>query len=205
MIPMMILAATDYTKRNAVQNYMFQQFNVTPSVKTTTKSNALDLVRTNYYGRTQTAGQTIDFYQRGVLMGGITAPVDMNVYANEQWLKDACGASLMELLTALPRISANAKGRIQILAQLQSVIESAVFNGTISIGKTLSQTQKAFIGEQTGDLEAWRQVQNIGYWLDVVMQSYVTQDGRTEFKAVYTLIYSKDDAIRKIEGNHQLL
>lgn len=205
MIPMLILAATDYTKRNAVQNYMFQQFNVTPSVSTTTKSNTLDLTRTNYYGRTQTAGQTIDFYQRGVLMGGITAPVDMNVYANEQWLKDACGASIMELLVALPRISANAKGRIQLMAQIQAVIELAVFNGTISIGKTLSQTQKAFIGEQTGDLEAWRQVQSIGYWLDVVMQSYVTQDGRTEFKAVYTLIYSKDDAIRKVEGSHQLI
>ena len=27
----------------------------------------------------------------------------------------------------------------------------------------------------------------------------------TEWKAVYTLIYSKDDAIRKVEGSHVLI
>jgi hypothetical protein len=37
------------------------------------------------------------------------------------------------------------------------------------------------------------------------MQSYVTVDGRTEWKAVYTLIYSKDDTVRKVEGSHVLI
>lgn len=205
MVPMIILAATDFTKRNSVQNYMFQVFNLTPSVTTTADSDALDPLRANYYGRTQTAGQNLDFYQRGVLMGGSTAPVDMNVYANEQWFKDACGAAIMELLLSLARVSANAKGRVQLLAQIQSVIDQAVFNGTISLDKPLTNTQKAFITEITGDPDAWRQVQGIGYWIDCVMQSYTTTDGRTEFKAVYTLVYGKDDAIRKVDGTHVLI
>lgn len=205
MVPMTILAATDFSKRNSVQNYMFQVFNLAPSVTTTAESDELDPLRANYYGRTQTAGQNLDFYQRGVLMGGTTAPVDMNVYANEQWFKDACGAAIMELLLSLARVSANAKGRVQLLAQIQSVIDEAVFNGTISLDKPLSQTQKAFITEVTGDPAAWRQVQGIGYWIDCVMQQYTTTDGRTEFKAVYTLIYGKDDAIRKVEGTHVLI
>jgi len=205
MVPMTVLAATDFTKRNSVQNYMFQVFNLTPSVTTTADSDTLDPLRANYYGRTQTAGQNLDFYQRGVLMGGITAPVDINVYANEQWLKDACGASIMELLLSLSRVSANAKGRAQLLAQIQSIIDQAVFNGTISLGKPLTQTQKAFITEITGDPDAWRQVNGIGYWIDCVMQSYTTTDGRTEYKAVYTLVYSKDDAIRKVDGTHILI
>lgn len=205
MIPMIILAATNYSARNSVQNYMFQIFNVTPSVTNTIDSNALDVLRVNYYGRTQTAGQNLDFYQRGVLMGLPVNPVDMNVYANEQWLKDAAGAAIMELLLALAKVSANAKGRIQLLSQIQSVIDEALFNGTISVGKTLSNTQKVYISEITGDDDAWRQIQTIGYWIDCVMESYVTVDDRTEWKAVYTLVYSKDDVIRKVEGSHVLI
>lgn len=205
MVPMMILAATDYNRRNSTQNYMFQQFNLTPSVTRTVDANVYDPLRVNYYGRTQTAGQYIDFYQRGVLMGLATNPTDMNTYANEQWLKDAAGAAIMELLLSLAKVSANTAGRAQLLATIQSVIDRALFNGTISVGKPLGNTQKQFIIAQTGDPLAWVQVQNIGYWIDCVLQSYVTTDGRTEWKAVYTLIYSKEDTIRKVEGSHQLV
>jgi len=205
MIPCIVLAATNYEARNSVQNYMFQQFTLTPSVTTTSVSNTYDAIRVNYYGRTQTAGQFIDFYQRGVLMGIATDPVDMNTYGNEQWLKDAAGSKIIELLLALARVSANAQGRSLILAQLQDPINRALINGTISVGKTLNSTQKLFITEITGDELAWHQVQGIGYWLDCNIQSYVTTDGRTEYKAVYTLVYSKDDSIRSVDGTHILI
>lgn len=205
LLPAAILASTDYTRRNSVQNYMFQPADLTPSVQTDTDANLLDANRANYYGRTQTAGQFIDFYQRGVMMGLATDPVDINTYANEMWLKDAAGARIMELLLSLARVSANATGRVQLLGVLQSVIEQATFNGTISVGKPLNVTQKLYITQQTGDPEAWQQVYRLGYWLDCVLQSYVTTDGRTEWKAVYTLIYSKDDVIRKVDGSHILI
>ncbi|MEG2041541.1 MAG: DUF3383 family protein, partial [Hafnia sp.] len=111
MIPMIIMAATDYSRRNSAQNYMYQQFAITPSVTETDLSNLLDAQRVNYYGQTQTAGQKINFYQRGLLMGGSTAPVDMNTYANEQWLKDVMGSEVMGLLLAMPEISKNTTGR----------------------------------------------------------------------------------------------
>ena len=205
LLPAMILAATDYNKRNSVQNYMFQQATLTPAVSDDTTATTMDANRVNYYGRTQTAGQNIDFFQRGVMMGLATDPVDMNTYANEMWLKDAAGAAIMELLLSLARVSANSTGRGQLLAVLQSVIEAATLNGTISIGKPLNTTQKLYISNMTGDSEAWQQVYRLGYWLDCVLQSYVTTDSRTEWKAVYTLIYSKDDAIRKVEGSHVLI
>jgi len=205
LLPSAILAATVYTRRNSVQNYMFQQATLTPSVTNNTDANSMDASRVNYYGRTQTAGQFIDFYQRGVMMGLATDPVDMNVYANEAWLKDAAGAAIMGLLLSLSRVSANSTGRGQLLAILQSVIEQATFNGTISVGKPLNTTQKLYIGTITGDPEAWQQVYRLGYWIDCVIEPYVTGDSRTEYKAVYTLIYSKDDAIRKVEGSHVLI
>jgi len=205
LLPSAILAATDYSRRNSVQNYMFQQGTLTPSVSDDPTANSMDASRVNYYGRTQTAGQYIDFYQRGVMMGLATDPVDMNTYANEMWLKDAAGAAIMSLLLSASRVPANTTGRAQLLAILQSVIEQATFNGTISVGKPLTTTQKLYIGNLTGDGEAWQQVYRLGYWIDCTLQSYVTQDGRTEWKAVYTLIYSKDDAIRKVEGSHVLI
>lgn len=205
LLPAAILAATDYSRRNSVQNYMYQQATLTPSAADDATADAMDAARVNYYGVTQTAGQNIAFYQRGIMMGLATDPVDMNTYANEMWLKDAAGAKIMELLLSLARVSANAAGRSQLLAVLQGVIESATFNGAISVGKPLNTTQKLYIGNLTGDENAWQQVFHLGYWLDCVLQSYVTQDSRTEWKAVYTLIYSKDDAIRKVEGSHVLI
>ena len=206
MAPMIILAATDYTRRRSVQNYMFQQFpGLTASVTSTLLSNELDDLRINYYGVTQTAGQLIAFYQRGVLGGGSTAPTDQNTYANEMWFKDAARANVLSLLLSLGTVSANAEGRGQVMAILQDVIDRALFNGVISVDKPLTAVQKLYIGELTGDELAWYQVQSTGYWLNAEVQSYVTTDGRTEWKIVYTLIYSKDDAVRKVEGSHILI
>jgi len=205
MAPGMVLAATDYAKVNAVENYMYQTFSLTPSVQTNADADLYDALRINYYGRTQTAGQSIDLYQRGVMMGGAQDPVDINVYANEIWLKDAMTAQIMSLLMNLNRVPANSRGRAIMLAGMQSVISRATRNGVISVGKLLDTTQKLYIGQVTGDDLAWRQVERIGYWIDCVMQSYVTVDGRTEYKAVYTLIYAKDDAVRKVSGSHVLI
>ena len=204
-MPMEILAATNYDAVNSVQNYMFYQFNRTPTVLTTVDSNFYDNLRINYYGRTQQAGRFLDFYQRGVLTGLAVNPVDMNVYANEQWLKDAAGVIIMQLLLALSKVSANTQGRIQILTVLQAAIDQALANGSISVGKILNDVQKLYISNITNDPNAWYQVQNIGYWLNCTIESFITSDSRVEFKATYTLVYSKDDVIRKVEGTHNLI
>jgi hypothetical protein len=205
MVPMIVMAATDYTRRNAVQNYMFQQMGLTAKVSTNALSDELDALRINYYGVTQTAGQLIAFYQRGVLGGGSTAPVDQNTYANEMWFKDAARANIMSLLLSVGRVPANAEGRGQVMAVLQDAIDRALFNGVVSVEKPLNITQKLYITSITGDELAWYQVQNTGYWLNAKVQSYITTDSRTEYKIVYTLIYAKDDAIRKVEGSHILI
>ena len=205
MGPMIVLAATDYTRPNAVQNYMYQMF---PLFASTVKSDALssqaDALRINYVGETQTAGQKLAFYQRGVLMGGASDPVDMNVYANEQWLKDYLAVGLLQLLLTLNRVSANTQGEAETLSIVQDGIDQALLNGTISVGKPLSAVDKAYITQVTNDPRAWHQVQGIGYWVDTRIEPYAV-DGRTEYKAVYLLIYAKDDAVRKIEGTHTLI
>lgn len=203
--PAMILAATNYTAINSVQNYMFQQFNLTPSVTDNTTADTFDSRNINYYGVTQESGQQIAFFQRGKLFGTATDPTDMNTFSNEVWLKDAAGVALMNLFLAMPKISANNQGRTQIVAILQSIINQALGNGTISVGKTLSTIQKLYITEITGDPNAWQQVQNTGYWLNCEMVPFVDTNSNTEYKAVYTLVYSKDDVIRMVDGTHVLI
>jgi hypothetical protein len=204
-VPMMIEAATKYESRNSVQNYMFQSFDLTPSVTTNADYTTYNDLRVNFYGNVQQAGVTRSFYQRGTMMGGTSDPVDQNVYVNEIWFKDALTVALMNLLLALPQIPASNVGRAQILTQLQGQIDIALFNGTIEAGKSLTDQQKLYIAGITGDENAWIQVQNAGYWVDAVIVQYVTPAGVTEYKAVYTLIYSKNDVIRFIEGSDILI
>lgn len=204
MLPMAVLAATDYTRPNSVPNYMYQQADLVASVTTDALADLYDPLRVNYYGQTQTAGQQIAFYQRGLLMGGSTAAVDMNIYANEVWFKDAASSAILALLLALPRIPANDDGRGQILAVLQDPINAALLNGTISVGKTLTTAQRLYVTQVTDDPDAFQQVQSLGYWLDCIIRPTVVDD-RTEYVAVYTLVYGKDDTVRKVEGQHVLV
>lgn len=210
MLPMVILASTDFTKANAVQNYMYQQYAaVTPTVTDTTTSDTLDGLRVNYYGQTQTSGQNISFFQTGILMGGLTSATDMGVYANEQWFKAQASAAYATLLIGSPYIPANDQGRGVLLGILQSVIDQALFNGTISVGKNLTAAQKAAITNISNDLNAWYQVQGIGYWADVVITPTVRLDDNnnpiTQYVGTYTVIYSKNDSIQKIIGNDILI
>ncbi len=200
LAPGSVMAATPYSRRASVQNYMFQQFSLTASVTTDALSDFYDGIKVNYYGVTQQAGSDLAFYQRGFLMGLATDPIDMGVYANEVFLKDSIGVSIMNLLLAVSAVPANASGIAQVLASIQAPIELALFNGSISVGKTLNATQVAFVTSITGDPNAYIQIQNSGYWITAVIE-----ESGGEFKVVYTLIYSKNDTVRKVEGSHLLI
>ena len=200
--PASFMAATNYNGTNSVINYMFQSNNpVTAPVTTDAVSDKLDAERINYYGLTQQAGQKTVFFQRGVLFGDAsTYPVDMNTYANEMWLKDEMTVQFMSLFLTLERIPASTEGNVILLNGAQIAINKALNNGSISVGKPLTDQQKAAITNITSDDKAWYQVQTSGYWIDVVIELV-----GLEYVAKYTLIYSKDDDIRKVEGLHILI
>lgn len=206
-IPGIILGATDYNVRNAGQNYMFQQIpGITPKVVDNELANAIDNgSRVNYYGRTMNAGQNISFYQNGYLCGTSTAPIQMNVHANEQWLKSACTADMMQFLLNMPIVPATDEGRSMVLAVLQDDVDRALFNGTIKPGKALNIDQKLYINQVTGDMLAWHQVQDIGYWMDATVIEEAQQNGTIKYIIDYTLLYSKADAVNKITGRHILV
>lgn len=203
IVPMSAFAAIDYTRPNAAINMMYQQHPaITPAVSTDENSTELDNARVNYYGRTQQAGQWIDFYQRGVLTGEIS---DMGVFVNEAWLKDAISSAILNLRLAMDTLPATSVGEGLVKAQISNVINVALTNGVINPGKTLSSTQKAYITQISGDSEAWLSVQSNGYWLGSEIVRVVDESGVESYKVHYTLIYAKGDAINYVDGTDILI
>lgn len=202
MMPMLVMGATNYNAVNGTQNYMFQQFaGQEPTVTTDSSAATYDAINVNYYANTQQSGVTVNLYQRGQMNGGSGSPAAQNTYANECWLKGSMQSALLTLLLNLNKISANLRGQSQVLAIVQSVISQALNNGTISVGRTLTQTQILYITNATADANAWQQVQNIGYWVTTNITTEVV-GGKTSYIINYTLIYAADDVVNKITGTN---
>lgn len=206
-LPAAIMAATDYDRRNATVNYMFRSPNITIPVQVTkdSEANELDPLRINYYGQTKSNGVKISFFQRGFLCGKPTAPLDMGVHANEQWLKAKITQEWFTLLVSQSKVPANRDGAAMGKMVIEGVVEQALYNGTILRGKELTTNQKIAISELTSDYDAWHQVYDTGYWSEVDIVEYTGEAGIAEYKLQYTLIYAKGDAVRKVTGSHNLI
>lgn len=201
-----ILASIRYDRRNSVLGYMYRQLpGLTASVSNETDANRYDNLRVNYIGATSTAGQNIEFFQRGNLMGTGTAATDMGVYGNEQWLKDLAQSRLLSLQLSMPIIAADDEGRGYVETILQGAADLALFNGVISVGKPLDDIKKVYITDQTGDPDAWQAIASLGYYIDTQITTEVAQSGVTEYIISYQLIYAKKDQVRRIDGFHKLI
>lgn len=202
ILPMGLFASVNYNNANAAVDAMYQQHpDLTATVSDTSIAHALDEDGVNYYGRTQQAGQWLEFYQDGVLQGSVSA---MGVYANEAWLKDAITAAWLNLRLSIDTIPATTIGESLVTGALMSPINLALYNGVITPGKTLDATQKAYITQLTGDENAWLTVQTRGFHLSVTVVKY-TESGREKYKGEYVLIYTKGDSINKVEGSDILI
>ena len=204
---MAIMSATDYDRTNATTNYMFRQYGVTfpPQVTSDLEANRYDPLRVNYYGRTAVAGSNIEFFQRGFLCGGLTAPIDMSVHANEQWLKAYIAQQWFTLLLSTRGIPANTDGAGRMRAVIAEAVTRALNNGTILPGRNLTPGQIISITDASGDEFAWHDVRDKGYWYDVFIEEETGPSGLPEYVGKYTLIYGKGDWVRKVEGSHNLV
>lgn len=206
-LPAAIMSATDYDRANATTNYMFRQtgFVFPAQVSSDLDANVYDPLRVNYYGRTAVAGSTLDFFQRAYLCGGVSAPVDMSVHANEQWLKAYIAQQWFTLLVSTRGIPANLDGAARMRVVIADAVTRALNNGTILPGKALTPGQIVAITDASGDDYAWHDVRDKGYWYDVFIEENTGPSGLPEYVGKYTLIYGKGDWVRKVEGSHNLV
>lgn len=202
VMPMAITATTDYNKENGTVNYMYtQDNNMSVVVDTDTEAEQYDSTKVNYYGRTQQAGQKLAFYQNGVLQGNYQ---DQNIYVNEIWLKDALTTKFLNYMLLTSNWYANKSGQAIGQGLIVDIIERAKLNGTITTEKEISDADKVYIYNVTADENAWRQIYQLGYYL-ITSISKVKINNQDTHQFNYTLLYSKGDSIKKVEGQNILI
>ena len=199
LLPAAVTGSLDYNKPAASANFMYQvDDRLTPTVSSDADANLNDAIKVNYYGATQEAGANVNFYQRGVLTGGPSAPKVMGIHANEQWLKAYLKSQFLNMFVAMQQVPADEVGQAIGLSYVDAGVAKALSNGTIATGKILTTTQKNYITQLSGDNEAWQSVQSRGYWYDLTINAENNQMD-------YLLIYSKRDSVDKVEGRHSLI
>lgn len=210
-MPMAILASTDY-QNGQVVNFMFKQFSYeSPTVKDQIAYSALNQGLVNFYGQTQSNGQTLNFYQRGFNTNG----TDTALYCNEMWFKAECETSLLDLLVSSERISADQNGVAQVKITVADACSKASNNGCF-MQKDASAADRKVIREIV-NLSGGEEQDVEGIVVDVGTRGYSIYAyiaplsdkerlGRQEEKIiVYYVFYGTADSIRYVKGNDILL
>lgn len=176
-------------------NYMYQQFpGKTAVVTDDATSDALDSVNINYYGSTQQSGQIINFLQRGKLQGSWS---DASIYTDSIWLKDQVVVNCLQLFLLNDAINDDPVGRAKISGACSGIWADAISRGVISVGGTLSESEKAAVEALTGDEDAWQEIVSQGFIFKTGVQ--VKDSGEKYF--TFRLIYKASDKIRSVEGD----
>ena len=212
-MPMAILAATDYADGSVV-NYMFKQFSKeTATVKDDATYTLFNKNYVNFYGRTQTNGQTLDFFQRGFNSDG----TDTAVFCNEMWFKSVCETALMDLLINSDRVSADAYGVNSVRSVVLEQCSDGVSNGMFSIKEASTDNQKALrtmilnIGGSNEDVQnILTGVATVGYSVYAYLAvKSDDDDGKLapggEYIIRYMVFYGTSDSIRHIKGDDILI
>jgi len=198
--PGLICGATSFSDPGAAQSYMYYQYGVYEANAFTDFADyeLYTGLGMNIYAQTQTEGQKIAFYQRGAMSGVVGTDI-MNIgpYVNEIWIKSSIVAALLNMQLSSPIVSANTAGLQYIESAMQPTIDTALINGSFSVGNTLDISTIGAITTLTNDPRAYLQVENNGYYLTISL----SKNG-TEFQADYTLIYVMGDSIKFIEGRN---
>ena len=210
-MPMALFAATKYDRANATKVFMYQQFDgETPSVVTSQEADKYDAfdidglgtcIPVNYLGATQQAGSLIPFYQDGYNADGL----DTACYCNEVWLKDAISVELLNTFIAVEKMPANDVGEAMCRQAITAVLLEGIRNGTVEPHKELDNVQRTYVDQTAATEGAWQEVRDLGYWLNVVVKHRTLKGKRVQHYADYVLVYSKGDAVRKVEGSDILI
>lgn len=210
-MPMAVLASTDYNNGTVV-NFMFKQFPLeTPTVVDQTTYQSFNQGLVNFYGRTQTNGQTLDFFQRGFNTNGS----DTAIYCNEMWFKAACETALLNTLISQEKFPANQSGVSMVKLTVADVCGAAQRNGSFMAkkaskadGNSIREIVYLSGGENTFADSIMADVATKGYSVYAYLSEKSDNEklGKTTEKIiVYYVFYGTADNVRYIKGNNILL
>lgn len=220
-MPMAIFASTDYSNGTVV-NFMFKQFTgEVPTVTSDAVYTDFNKHCVNFYGRTQSNGQTIDFFQRGFNTDGM----DTAIYCNEIWFKAACETRLSDFLFVNERLPASNEGVNLVATEVTVVCNDAVQNQAFTVRPSIVQSEKVMIRQlinQTMDDAAGAAAEAAMAETDLATSGYhvyaylagpeqptgtiANKIGKaSEYVIVYYVFYGTAESIRYIKGTNVLV
>ena len=149
-------------------------------------------------------GSLISFYHAGVLLGPDTSPLQMGVFANEQWFKSYVKVEFLNTLTGLNIWPNDDTGIATGDTVLQSAINQALESNIIVLNKVFSNVEKNFINTISGDTTAISAMESRGYWYtgEIIEQ---VDAGVTKNVYSYIIIYATSEGVSKVVGRHNLV
>lgn len=213
-MPMAILAATDYDN-SSVTNFMFKQFSTEDKYGVAVASDAdykiFNKACVNFYGQTQTNGQTLNFFQRGFNTDGM----DTAIYCNELWFKSICETALLTMLSGKERLSADTFGVDTVKLEIEECCAPALNNGMF-MPKEVSRKEYSSICEsiaRTGGSSSIADaisadLSSKGYGIYAFLERSTDAEKfgpGTEYFIRYFVFYGTADSVRYIKGNNILL
>ena len=207
-MPMAIFAATDF-ENGQVSAYMFRQFpGATPSVMTDADYETYKAANVNFYGRVQTNGQTIDFFQRGFCTDG----VDLGSYCNEAWFRAKCEQALMGLLVSNNIVPATDEGVELVKSTVRAQCRSAISNGMFQRKQVVDEdgSIKSLIMKNLGGtLDDYNtlvdDVQLTGYYIFAALSQVDAGILGSEYVVRYYVFYGTAEGVRFIKGTDMML
>lgn len=142
-------ASIDWDRINGVINFAHKgQSGLAPNVTDGQTAQALIKQNWSFYGNYATRNDNFYLFFPGVMFGqyGFIDP-----YINAIWLKNVIQVSCMAGLAASGRVPYNDAGYALIRAWLVDPVNRALRNGTIDVGVTLSESQKAQLIQEAGE------------------------------------------------------
>lgn len=142
-------ASIDWDRINGVINFAHKgQSGLAPNVTDGQTAAALEANDWNFYGAYATRNDSFYLFFPGKMFGqyGFIDP-----YINAIWLKNVIQVSCMAGLAASGRVPYNDAGYALIRAWLVDPVNRALRNGTIDVGVTLSESQKAQLIQEAGE------------------------------------------------------
>lgn len=142
-------ASIDWDRINGVINFAHKgQSGLAPNVTDGQTAQALIKQNWSFYGNYATRNDNFYLFFPGVMFGqyGFIDP-----YINAIWLKNVIQVSCMAGLASVGRVPYNDAGYALIRAWLVDPVNRALRNGTIDVGVTLSESQKAQLIQEAGE------------------------------------------------------
>lgn len=189
------IAGVAWQRLNGVMTFAFKSISgLAAYVTDETEAVTLESKNCNYYGRFATRNSEFVFFYPGKLSASKYSFVDS--YVNAVWLNNSLQLALIDGLTSVNSAPYNDTGYTMIRAWMMDTIASALNNGTIHTGVSLSEAQKNQLLNEAGQ-DITSELSSDGYYLQIADPGANIRAQRET--PIINLWYTYGGAIQRIE------